>query len=315
MTEGRGFGKVILFGDHFVVYYVPGIASGISDYTTAIIENGERGSGFQLVDKRPQVPGYSEKKKHEMQREFDAIFKEFDISTEKTPLKITLEGNLYCSSGIGASAALAASTCRALARKLGKDLSNEEINRLAYIAEDAGSGNPSGIDNTCSVFGKFITFQKNPTGGPNKIEILSTNQPVEIVMASTGITQETKVVVEDVRKKKEADEKWFDDIMKKYMKIYNEALEAIKQSDWHAVGELMDQNQELLRQITVSCEELENLIKIAKDKGALGAKLTGTGRGGYVVALTPGKELQDNVAKAIEDVGFKVIKTAVGELA
>lgn len=74
----------------------------------------------------------------------------------------------------------------------------------------------------------------------------------------------------------------------------------------------MDENQELLRKIGVSCDELERLIRIAKDNGALGAKLTGTGRGGYMIALTPGRELQERVAKAIESAGFMVLKTTIG---
>jgi len=310
MTEGYGYGKVILFGEHFVVYYLPGIASGISDYTSAKLEDGNQ--GFQLIDNRPQTPGYGEKKKEEMQRQFDAIFNYFKINPEETPIKITLEGNLLCSSGVGASAALATSVSRAFSQKLNLNMSDEDINKVAYIAEEAGSGTPSGIDNTCSVFGGFLTFEKNSSGGPNKLERLSVESPVEIVMVSTGITQETKIVVDDVREKKEADEAWFKSITDKYLQIYNSALEAIKRGDWETVGKLMDENQELLRQITVSCEELENLIKIAKENGAWGAKLTGTGRGGYMVALTPGKELQERVAKAIEERGFKVLKTTVG---
>ena len=309
MFEGHGFGKVILFGEHFVVYYIPGIASGISDRTTAVVEDGE--SGFQLIDNRPQTEGYGEKKKEEMQRQFDAIFDYFRINTEKTPVKITLKGNLFCSSGIGASAALAASTARAFNQKLNLNLGDEEINRIAYIAEEAGSGTPSGIDNTCSVFGGFITFEKNPTGGPNRIERLSVEKPVEIVMASTGITQETKAVVDDVRKLKEQDEQAFRNITDRYLSVYNSALEAIRSGDWRKVGQLMDENQQLLREIGVSCEELENLIKIAKDNGAWGAKLTGTGRGGYIVALTPG-DMQEKVALAIGEQGFKVLKTAIG---
>jgi len=312
MTEGRGFGKVILFGEHFVVYNLPGIASGLSDHTLATVEDGEPGTGFQLTDNRPQIPGYGEKKKEEMQRQFDAIFNYFKVDPDKSPIKITLAGNLLCSSGVGASAALASSVSRALSKKLGIEMNDEQINEVAYIAEEAGSGKPSGIDNTCSVFGGFITFEKSKTGGPNKIEALSSGAPVEIVMASTGITQETKVVVEDVYQKKEADEEWFDKIVKEYLDVCNGAVEAIRQADWKTVSQLMDKNQELLRQITVSCDELEHLIKIAKDNGAWGAKLTGTGRGGYIVALTPGKELQDRVAAAIENSGFKVLKTTIG---
>jgi len=312
MAAGIGSGKVILFGEHFVVYNLPGIASGLSDQTTATIEGGEPGTGFSLVDNRPTAPNYKEKKREEMQRQFDALFRYFSINPEEKPVKITLGGNLYCDSGIGASAALATSVSRAFNEMLGSGMDDDKINEAAYIAEEAGSGSPSGIDNTCSVYGGFITFEKNKSGGPNRIERLSIGKPVEIVMASTGIAQETKAVVEDVRGKKESDEKWFAGIVKQYMYVYNNALKAIRGCDWKTVGEMMDKNQELLREVGVSCDELERLIKLAKDNGALGAKLTGTGRGGYVVALTPGKELQERVASAIEGEGFKAIRTSIG---
>ncbi|MBL7206471.1 MAG: mevalonate kinase [Candidatus Aenigmarchaeota archaeon] len=310
MSKGEGFGKVILFGEHFVVYYLPGIASGISGQTIATLEDGQK--GFELVDNRPQVPGYGEKKSEEMKRQFEAIFNYFKINPEETPIKITLAGDLLCSSGVGASAALAASTARAFNEKLNLNLNDEEINKVAYLAEEAGSGTPSGIDNTCSVFGGFITFEKNKEGGPNKIEKLSVSKPVEIVMVSTGITQETKVVVADVLKLKESDEEQFKAITDEYIEVYNSAVKAINSGDWKRVGELMDKNHELLQKIGVSCDELEHLVKVAKDNGAWGAKLTGTGRGGYMIALTPGKELQEKVAKAFEDEGFTTLRTSVG---
>jgi mevalonate kinase len=308
MDEGRGYGKVILFGEHFVVYHLPGIASGISDYTSAVVASGE--SGFTLADERPQVPGYGQTKSEEMKRQFNAIFRHFSMDPARTPLNVTLGGNLLCSSGIGASAALATSVSRALSKRLGLSLNDDEINKIAYLAEEAGSGTPSGIDNTCSVYGGFMTFEKSQSG-PNKIERLGIKKPVEIVMASTRITQETKVVVDDVRKRKEADEPWFRGITEKYLVVYGSALEAIKRADWAAVGRLMDENQTLLRELGVSCGELENLISTAKKNGALGAKLTGTGRGGYIVALTPGKTLQEKVAKALEKEG-SVLKTTIG---
>ena len=143
-------------------------------------------------------------------------------------------------------------------------------------------------------------------------ETIESEKPVQIVLASTGITQETKVVVGDVRKKKEADEKWFESICKDYTRVFNKALEAIKEGDWKAVGEQMDKNQELLKEIGVSCKEIEEIVKAAKEASALGAKLTGTGRGGYVWLLTPSDELQEKVAKAVEEIGFKTLKTEIG---
>ena len=309
MDQHMGFGKVILFGEHFVVYGMPGIASGISDYTAATIKETKKP---EFVDRRPETPGYKATKKDEISRQMDALFKYFSVDPGNPPIRIELTGNLICASGIGASAALATSIARAFNERLKLGMDDYQINQAAYVAEEAGSGKPSGIDNTCSVFGGFIAFKKNLSGGPNDIEHIRTKKPMEIVMGNTGISQETKLVVDDVKRKKEADEGWFDGIRREYGNVFRDAFMALRKGDWKAVGEQMDKNQELLRSITVSCDEIERIIKIAKENGAWGAKLTGTGRGGYVVALTPEKELQDRVAKAIEAAGFKVLKTTIG---
>jgi len=311
MGEGKAFGKTILFGDHFVVYGLPAIASALGDITTAKVEKVEE-KGLHFVDERPATEGYKEKKEKEIQRQLDALIKHFKIDLEKEGVKITLGGNLTCASGVGASAALAGSIARAFSGELDLSLNHDQVNEVAYIAETAGTGTPSGIDNTCSVYGGFILFVKNLEGGPNKIERLSVKEPVEIVLANTGITQETKVVVGDVRKKKEADEEWFAKVSKEYQEMFDKALEALKNADWKTVGEQMDVNQKLLQEIDVSCKEIEDICKTAKQAGAFGAKLTGTGRGGYVLLLTPGNELQEKVAKAVEDLGYTVFRTKIG---
>lgn len=311
MAQGKGFGKTILFGEHFVVYGLPGIASAIENTTIAKVEKAKK---FEFVDNRPEIPGYKEKKKEEIQNQIDALLEHFKISKEGNSIKITLSGNLECNSGIGASAALASSIARALNEMLGLELNDGQINEIAYKAEEAGTGKGqvSGIDNTCSTFGGFILFEKNPQGGKNKIERLSVKNPIEILLASTGITQETKKVVADVKEKKQANEKMFEKIFRGYKETCQSAFDAIKKEDWETVGKLMDKNQELLREIGVSCKEIEEAIKAGKKAGALGAKLTGTGRGGYVLFLTPGKELQEKVAKAVEEKGFKTLKTLIG---
>ena len=309
MAEGKGFGKTILFGEHFVVYGLPAIASALGNATTAKVEKAEK---FEFLDERPEIPGYKEKKKEEIQRQLDALLKHFKLEREGNSVKITLAGDLECNSGVGASAALAASISRAINQELGLGLDDEQINEAAYIAEEAGSGTPSGIDNTCSVFGGFITFEKNLQGGRNKIERLSVEKPVQIVLASTGITQGTKKVVGDVRAKKEENEEWFEKVCKEYNEMFEKALEAVKKGDWKTAGEQMNKNQELLSEIGVSCKEIEEIVKEGKEAGAIGAKLTGTGRGGYVLLLTPGKELQEKVAKAIEEKGYKTFKTEIG---
>ena len=309
MGEGYGYGKVILFGEHFVVYGLPGIASAISDYTVAKVEEGE--NGLTLIDNRPAVDGYKKTKQGEISREFELILNFMKIDVNKTPLKITLSGNLECASGIGASAALASSAARALSKHFDLGLNDDQINEVAYEGEKGSAGTPSGIDNTCSTYGGMLIFEKDLSGGPNKIQRI-TSSPLEIIMANTGITQETKEVVEDVKKEKDRDPEKFEKIFNDYKKIFDEAVTSLEQGDTKKIGELMNRNQELLRQITVSCPEIEEIISIAKTNGALGAKLTGTGRGGLVICLSPNKETSETIAKAIEEKGFAVLKTRIG---
>lgn len=306
MGEGSGYGKTILFGEHFVVYGIPAIASALDLRTNAVVEDS---SEFEFIDNRPETPGYKVKKKDEIQRQLDAILKHFKIDK---PLKITLSGDLKCASGVGASAALAASISRAINDHLNLNLSDEEINEAAYIAEEAGSGTPSGIDNTTSVYGGFIVFTKNLEGGKNKIEKISVNNPIDIVMSSSGITQTTKEVVADVRKLREENPEQYERIFSDYENVVNQGLAAIKSGDLQKLGELMDENQSLLAEMTLSCKEVDEINSTAKQAGALGSKLTGTGRGGSIISLTPGKELQDKVAQAIEDLGYTAYKTKIG---
>ncbi|MBI4210840.1 MAG: mevalonate kinase [Candidatus Diapherotrites archaeon] len=311
-STGIGYGKTILFGEHFVVYGLPAIASAISDHTIATVEKAGPGTGITLIDNRPEIRGYKETKKGEIAREIEALSKHFKLDERKSPLKITLSGGLECASGIGASAALASSIARAIGQHFSLNLTNEQVNEAAYAAETAGSGTPSGIDNTCSTYGCMLVFEKNMQGGSNKIELLAVKKPLDIVLASTGITQETKGVVDEVRAQKENDPKKFDAIFSEYRKVLDEAVPALKNGDKRKVGALMDRNQELLRKINVSCPEIEKIIAIARSNGALGAKLTGTGRGGLVICLAENKAAQERIAKALEKAGYGARKTSLG---
>ncbi len=309
--KGIGFGKTILFGEHFVVYGLPAIASAISDYTLAEVEEGEE--GLTLIDNRPAVEGYKEVKQGEISRGLELILNFMKIDVNKTPLKITLSGNLECASGIGASAALASSIARALSEHFDLNLNDDQINEIAYEGEKGSAGTPSGVDNTCSTYGGMIVFEKNLGGGPNKIQRIEVSNPFEIVMANTGITQETKEVVADVKKEKDKDPEKFDRIINEYKKTFEDALISLKKGDIKNAGRLMDKNQELLRQITVSCPEVERIVSVAKKNGALGAKLTGTGRGGLVICLSPDSKTTEKISEAMEKEGFKTSKTTHGK--
>ncbi|MFH1055992.1 MAG: mevalonate kinase [Candidatus Altiarchaeota archaeon] len=309
MSEGYGFGKTILFGEHFVVYGLPAIASALGSKTTAVVENSK---SYELVDDRPATPGYKVEKYAEQVESNKLIFTACGIDVEKTPVKVTLAGDLIAASGVGASAASAAAIARALDQHFNLGYDDARINEVAYEGERGYHGKPSGIDNTAAVYGGLIWFVKSLQGGRNTMDRLRMPNPVEIVLGNTGLTSSTKEVVEDVKKNKEAHLKEYEKIFSEYTEIVNLAKKALTGGDIKNVGELMDRNHKLLQDITVSCEELDLLVGIARQEGAYGAKLTGTGRGGLMVALTPGKKLQDKVASAIESEGYIAYKTRIG---
>jgi mevalonate kinase len=310
MGKGQGFGKTILFGEHFVVYGLPGIPCALGKKTICNVEKIEGNAGdYEIIDNRPVSEDYKTKKKEEYDNITKAILNHLNVDAK---LKIMLSGDLVPASGVGASAAYAASLSEAINDEYGLNLSKEEINKSAFIGETGGSGTPSGIDNTAAVYGGFLVFEKNLDGGENKIENLEIEKPIEIVLINSGSAALTKEVVADVRKLKESDEENFSKILTEYKELVEEAKVAIKEFDIEKISELMEKNQELLRKINVSNDMLENIIKIAKETGAKAAKLTGTGRGGSVIALTPGKNLQETVAKKIKEAGYEVTLTTIG---
>jgi len=307
-SEGIGFGKAILFNEHFVVYGVPAIVSAIGQYTVAKITPFE-GSEFKFEDNRSATPSYKEDKLDQQKDSFDRIFKKMELENSKNGLKLELSGNLYVASGIGASAASCVAIARALSEHFNLNLSDDEINDIAYEGEKGYHGTPSGIDNTASTFGGLIWFEK---GENSIIEKIPLTNPVRIVMGNTGKVADTTAAVAGVRERKEKDTEKYKTVFNRAENIAYLAKRALQEENYKEIGKLMNENHKLLQQIGVSSRELDFLVSIAREQGALGAKLTGGGLGGNIIALTPGKDLQENVANAIEKEGFQVLKTTIG---
>jgi len=309
MGKGSGFGKTILFGEHFVVYGLEGIACALGKVTTCEVEIIEGDSGWEWIDNRPVSQDYKIKKQEEYNDITKAILKHLNV---KNKLKITLGGDLVPASGVGASGAYSASLSEAISDEYNLKLNKEQINESAYIGETAGTGVVSGLDNTTSVYGGLVILKKDLEGGPIKFENISIKAPIEIVLIDSGSASSTKEVVEAVKKLKESNPDKINPVFEEYNKLVKEAKLALADYDLEKLAELMEKNQELLRKITVSNEQLEKIIKIALDAGAKAAKLTGTGRGGSVIALTPGKELQERVASTVKGAGYEITLTTIG---
>ena len=311
MGIGKGFGKTILFGEHFVVYNLPAIASALSSYTTAEIKVVD-GKDWEVIDNRPATPGYKEKKNDEAMQAIKNVIEYMNIDVSCQKLKITFSGDLIAASGVGASAAQATSLARAINDNFTLMWDDEKINKAAYEGEKAYHGTPSGIDNTASTYGGLIWFVKNLNGGKNTMEILNSGKKMPLVIANTGITASTVEVVGDVRKLKEANPLKFEKKFNDYYALAIDAKVALLEGDAIGIGKLMNQNHKMLQDITVSGEINDKLVEISLNNGALGAKMTGTGRGGLVIALAESEDVQQNIVNAIKAEGYDAWKTMIG---
>ena len=273
MGKGSGFGKVILFNEHFTVYNIPSIVSAINRVTTATAEPFE-GTGWIIDDQRKATPGYKEEKLEQQKDSTERILKVAGIDTTRNPIKIILEGDLVAASGIGASAASCTAIARALSDEFNLGLSDDRINELAYEGEKGYHGTPSGIDNTAATYGGLIWFVR---GTPNVIERMKLERPIEIVVGNTGLVADTKAAVAGVRERKEKYPEKYGKIFKEAEDLAHEARKALESYDLKSVGRLMDENHKLLQEIEVSCKELDFLVSLAREQGALGAKMTGGG--------------------------------------
>ena len=310
MGRGSGFGKVILFGEHFVVHGLPGIVSAID--LTVDVEVKRVGEGIHVRDERKGARGYAERKRTQQKESIERMLKIMGIDLEEASLEIWLGGNLPGFSGIGASAASSVAIARAIAEEFEMNLSDERINEIAYEAEKAYAGTPSGIDNTAATYGGLIWFRKNLSGGPNTFERLNIKESVEIIIGNTGVVADTKEMVAGVAERKKKNPEKYDPLFNQAESLALQARKALENFNLRKIGRLMNENHGLLQEIEVSCKELDYLTNLALEHGAFGAKLTGGGGGGCMIALTPGKELQEAVATAMEKEEFKVLKAKIG---
>jgi mevalonate kinase len=311
MGYGHGYGKVIIFGEHFVVHGLPSIVCAVGMKTTAhvkVLKNKDF-TGFEVEDNRPETPGYKKEKEAQMYKSIANMTNYCGIDLKKTPLKITFAGDLIAASGIGASAAACTAFARAVNDEFKFGFDDHKINEIAYEGEKGYHGTPSGVDNTAATFGGCLVFTKGP---PPKFEHIKMPSRVEIVMGNTGLTANTQRVVDEVKARMKAEPEKFKRIFAEAEEIIKQGRIALEKGDYATAGALMNRNHELLTEIGVSCRELDTLVEIARQNGATGAKLTGTGRGGFMVALTPGIECQNRVARAIEENGYTVLKTTIG---
>lgn len=298
-TVASAPGKVILFGEHAVVYGHPALAAPVTQVrATATVRDSETPGVRLLAPDLGRDSWLADARKDDALAVAVHLVRQQAERATLSNLEISVQSTIPIASGLGSGAAAAAAVIRALARHLRRaDLSSDPaVCDLTYLVEQIHHGTPSGIDNTVVAYERPVYFVRQSP--QNRIERLVVGQPLHLLVGDTGLRSATHAVVSDVRRQWEAAPQKFETIFSACGAIAREARTAVERGDQERLGVLLDENHRWLQQMTVSDPALDRLVAAAKGAGALGAKLSGAGRGGNMIALVQPAQ-RDTVRQAL----------------
>lgn len=306
-------GKLMLFGEHSVVYDKPCIVTTVDQRFSVTVE---KISGEELVVEAPAVGIFEKKKLSELGtrriskglRFIEMTVKKFYEEYGVGGLKVKTENHFSSLYGFGSSAAVTVGLAKALFELEGIKVSNKELFDFCYqvVLEVQGVG--SGFDIAAALYGEVLYFV---TGGKEieKLKLVDNNLP--IVVGYTGVKADTPTLIRQVGELKRKQSKKIEMCFNKITGMVKEAKERIEQGEWERVGGLMNENQEKLTELGVSSVELDRLIKGARRAGAYGAKLSGAGGGDCMIAIVEETNRKE-VERVIEIAGGEVMKVRLG---
>ena len=308
-------GKVILLGEHAVVYGRPAIALPIPLAVEAVVRKG--GNDINLVIPRW---GLEQKVRSSTVQGVSGMLHTLLVALGLADQAMTIEviPHIPRAMGLGGSSALAVAIIRALDHAYRLDLDDATINGHAYECEKVAHGTPSGIDNTIATYGMPLLFQRGATGDPTDsdsaveplIQEIRLGAPVPLVIGITGRESLTANTVARVRQIWQSHPGRYDAIFDQIAGLTRSGVSALRDGLLDELGQLMNLCQGYLNALQVSTPELEELIHLARGAGALGAKLTGGGGGGSMIALCPDR--QEAVVAAMERAGYRALAITVG---
>jgi mevalonate kinase len=300
-------GKIIIFGEHAVVYGRPAIAVPVNQVRAraAIMAEPKKPTGEVFID-APDInlnTSLAElPEDHPIKQTISGVKATLGISSLPA-CTVRITSTIPVSAGMGSGAAVSAALIRALSGFLGHTLPDEKVSELVFEVEKIYHGTPSGIDNSVITYAQPVYYVR---GEP--IETLLIKQPITLVVGDTGTSSPTADTVGDVRRAWDSDRNRYEAYFDRIADISKNARIIIESGDPEGLGPLMDLNHELLKEIGVSSPELDYLVETARKAGALGAKLSGGGRGGNMIALVP-EETTSFVSNALKDGGAEKVFT------
>ena len=280
--DGTAAGKVILLGEHGVVYGRHALALPIPDAVRVSVEEAET-------------------QQHDLPDEFvEPLLRKLGV--DDRAWRIRVDSLLPLGKGLGSSAAIAVAVARAFSARCALGLDDARINEIAFASEQLAHGTPSGVDNTLATYARPMLFCNR---GKLEFDELQPAAAPPLVIAWGDETGRTSEQVAGVRRRRDAAAEHFDAVFDAMGRLSQEGAHYLETADWAALGALMNVCHGLLNAIGVSTPGLERMVSVARLGGALGAKLTGAGGGGSIVALCPDRV--DDVRRALQRAGFQTI--------
>jgi len=303
-------GKIILFGEHAVVYGRPAIAVPVEQVQArAIVSADPRGVSGAVKIQAPDIgldcllsdlPN-----ENPLRLAIELVSQELNVS-HLPACTVRITSTIPLAAGLGSGAAVSVALIRALSAFLGKPLTLERVSAQAYEVEKIYHGKPSGIDNTVVTFAQPVYFAR---GQP--IKILRPLKSFTILIADSGIFSPTAVMVGEVNKAWEFEPARFEQLFDSIAVVTEAALSAIENGEISTLGLLMNENQGYLERMGVSWPELDKLIENARTAGALGAKLSGAGGGGNMIALVDPVRAAHIAQELLDGGAIRVIMTTI----
>jgi mevalonate kinase len=279
--HGSAPGKVILLGEHAVVYGQPALAGALGQRIFVELEDDEAGPRVEIGG----IPGRDSTASgspQELNRAFAAMAAEVGVDPR---LRAKVWSELPLGGGLGSSAALGVALARALCEVVGQGCPPDRAAALALHFERIFHGSPSGVDPAVCARGGLLVFTREMEGRPESIEPISPPAPVYLVVALTGIARGTRRTVLPLAERKAARPSLYDPLLATLGELARGGKDAVLRGDLAELGVRFDAAHGILAALGVSCAELDELTAALRKDGALGAKLTGAGGGGAAIAL------------------------------
>jgi hydroxymethylglutaryl-CoA reductase len=300
-ARGTAAGKVILLGEHAVVYDRHALALPLEAAISATVVEAKGGIKISVPDWDFEQTFTINQPTKGAASALALIMRQLGL--QDRGFYVRVRSRIPPAMGLGSSAALAVAIIRALDNLLGLKLDNAAVDKLAFECEKLAHGTPSGIDNNIAAYGEPVLYSKTSA---TRTKPISLAEAPPIVVASSGIRGITRDQVAGVRSRYDRNKQLYETIFNEIDEIALAGAHALKSSDYDTLGSLMNVCHGYLNAIQVSTPELEKMIEIARSNGASGAKLTGAGGGGSIVALCPDKESE--VARALHEAGYQIIR-------